>query len=154
MKIQIKSIYGNVLFEYEKENNTVKETLIEANNREVDVSFAYLRGAYLRGADLREVNLRGADLRFAYLGGADLSGADLSGAYLSGAYLPIYCKWNVVFKTNGLIKIGCKEKTIGEWDAWFVGDDVFETKRDTPEFKRIYAHYRAVREYYLLTKDL
>ena len=30
IKIQIKSVFGSVLFEYEKEDNTVKDTVIEA----------------------------------------------------------------------------------------------------------------------------
>lgn len=62
IKIQIKSIWGGTLFEYEKENNTVRDTLIEAIKK----------GANLRCADLRC---------------ADLCGADLRGAYLCGAYL-------------------------------------------------------------------
>ena len=77
IKIDIKSIFGNVLFSFEKENNTIKDTLEEAN----------LRGANLRGANLRGANLRGAYLRGAYLRGADLGGADLGGAYLRDAYL-------------------------------------------------------------------
>lgn len=52
-KIEIKSIWGSVLFEYEKENNSVKETLIEAVKRGADLRGANLRGAYLGGADLR-----------------------------------------------------------------------------------------------------
>ena len=66
-KIEIKSIFGKLLFEYEKENNCIKDTVIEAIKRDAD-----LRGAYLLGADLR-----GAYLRGAYLQGADLRGADL-----------------------------------------------------------------------------
>ena len=58
IKIQIKSIWGSVLFEYEKESNTIKDTLIEALKKD-----AYLRGADLRGADLSSADLRGADLR-------------------------------------------------------------------------------------------
>ena len=58
VKIQIKSVFGRVLFEYEKENNTIKDTLVEAVKRGAD-----LRGAYLRDADLRGANLRGANLR-------------------------------------------------------------------------------------------
>ena len=65
IKIQIKSILGSVLFEYEKKNNTTKDTLVEAVNRR----------ANLIGADLRRANL--------------------SGAYLSGAkyipYIPMSC---------------------------------------------------------------
>ena len=71
-KIEIKTIWGDIIFTHEKENNTVKDTLQEAVNS----------GAYLGGADLRGADLRGADL-----GGADLRGADLGGAYLRGAYL-------------------------------------------------------------------
>ena len=41
-KIEIKSVLGKVLFEYEKEDNTIKETLIEAVKR----------GANLGGANL------------------------------------------------------------------------------------------------------
>ena len=45
--IQIKSRFGSVLFERDKENNSVKETLLEAVK-----SNAYLRSADLCGADL------------------------------------------------------------------------------------------------------
>ena len=48
-KIEIKSVWGSILFEYEKENNSVKDTLIEAVKRD-----ANLRGANLRGANLGE----------------------------------------------------------------------------------------------------
>ena len=43
VKIEIKSIFGKVIFEYSKENNTIKDTIEEAIKR----------GAYLGGADLR-----------------------------------------------------------------------------------------------------
>ena len=86
-KIEIKSIFGNVLFEFEKENNIVKDTLIEAVKRGAYLGGAYLRGADLRGADLGGADLGGADLSGAYLGGAYLRGADLGGAYLRGADL-------------------------------------------------------------------
>jgi len=87
-KIQIKSIYGSsILFEYEKENNTVKETVIEAISRDANLIGADLRGANLIGADLRGANLRGANLRGADLRGADLIGANLRGADLIGANL-------------------------------------------------------------------
>ena len=102
IKIQIKSIWGTVLFEYEKENNTIKDTLLEAIKEGAylrgadlsgadlsgaDLSGADLSGADLSGADIRGANLRGADLRGADLSGADLSGADLSGADIRGANL-------------------------------------------------------------------
>ena len=87
IKIQIKSIFGSVLFEYSKENNTIKDTLCEANLRGANLRGANLRGADLRGANLRGANLRGADLCEADLCEADLRGADLCEANLRGANL-------------------------------------------------------------------
>ena len=87
IKIQIKSIFGSVLFEYSKENNTIKDTLCEANLRGANLREADLRGADLREADLREANLRGANLRGANLREADLRGANLRGANLREADL-------------------------------------------------------------------
>jgi len=75
MKIQIKSIYGDVLFEYEQKDNTVKDTLLAAIK-----SRANLSGANLYGADLSGANLYRADLSGASLSGASLYRADLSGA--------------------------------------------------------------------------
>ena len=74
-KIEIKSVFGKLLFEYEKENNTVRDALLKAIE-----SGANLSSANLRGADLCNADLCNADLSGANLCGADLSGADLSGA--------------------------------------------------------------------------
>ena len=81
-KIEIKSILGSILFEYEKENNSIKDTLIEAVK-----SGANLHGANLRGANLCSAELGGANLCSAELGGADLHGANLCGADLCSAEL-------------------------------------------------------------------
>ena len=86
-KIQIKSIWRKVLFEYESKKNSTKKTLEQARKEGADLRGAYLRGADLRGAYLRGAYLRGADLRGADLEGAYLKGADLRGAYLRGADL-------------------------------------------------------------------
>ena len=77
IKIKIKSLWGSILFEYENENNNIKDTLLEAIK-----SSANLRGADLRSADLRGANLSSADLRSADLSSANLIGADLRGADL------------------------------------------------------------------------
>ena len=83
IKIQIKSRFtDSILFEYESENNTIKETVVKAVK-----SCANLYGANLYGADLRGANLRGADLRGADLSCANLYGANLYGANLYGANL-------------------------------------------------------------------
>ena len=97
IKLQIKSRWtGSVLFEYETENNTIKDTLIEAVKNKAYLLDADLRGADLSDADLSDADLRGADLRDADLSDADLSDAclsdaDLSGACLSGADLSGAC---------------------------------------------------------------
>ena len=104
-------------------------------------------------------NLSGSDLSGSNLSGSDLSESNLSGSDLSGTkinpfsyrnisiILPENSKLESVKYSEIFIKIGCKEKTIKEWDKWFRSDEEFETKRDTFRFKQIYAHYRSVREY-------
>jgi len=101
-KIEIKSVFGKVLFTYEKENATIKDAveqavkekanLSSADLRSADLSSANLSSADLRladlsSADLSSANLRLADLRFADLSSADLSSANLSSANLSSANL-------------------------------------------------------------------
>jgi len=103
VKIQIKSrLDSHIIFEHDRENNTIKLTAETAASAYADLGGAYLGGAdlggadlgganlggaYLGGANLRGANLRGANLGGAYLGGADLGGADLRGANLGGADL-------------------------------------------------------------------
>ena len=87
IRIDIKSIFGDVLFSFEKENNTIKDTLVEANLKDADLGNASLEGADLEGADLKGAYLKGANLRNANLKDADLKGAYLKGAYLKGANL-------------------------------------------------------------------
>ena len=88
IKIEIKHyITGKVLFEFEKEGNTIKDTVVEANLRGANLRGANLYGADLHGADLRGANLRGADLYGANLREADLREADLREADLRGANL-------------------------------------------------------------------
>ena len=74
-KLQIKTWGGELLFEYESENNTLKKTLEAAIK-----SKANLFGANLYRADLSGANLYRADLSGADLFGANLYRADLSGA--------------------------------------------------------------------------
>lgn len=88
MKIQIKNRWTDgVLFEYEKENNTILDTIQEAVKQGVNLGFADLQGADLRGANLKNAFLQGADLRGADLYDANLSGVDLNCSDLRGAIL-------------------------------------------------------------------
>jgi hypothetical protein len=82
LNIQIKSIWGSLLFEYECEANTPKKTLEKAVSKKANLWGANLGEADLRGADLRRANLGEADLRGADLGEADLGEADLGRANL------------------------------------------------------------------------
>ena len=53
IKIEIRNRWtGKVLFEYEKEDNTIKETVVEAVKKGADLRGAYLRDAYLVDAYL------------------------------------------------------------------------------------------------------
>ena len=87
MKITIKSIFENVLFEHTCENNTLLKTLKEALKEDIDLKYVNLSGAKLSSAKLSSADLSGADLRYANLSNADLSDVDLSGAKLSNADL-------------------------------------------------------------------
>ena len=199
-KIQIRNRFsGNVIFEYESENNTMKETvetyieneldsgkssadLSYADLRSADLSYADLSSADLRSADLSSADLRSAELSYADLRSADLSYANLSSADLSyadlsyadlsyadlrsanlrsanlrsanlrsaknkeTAYIPLNCKWGFSIKGD-LIVIGCKEKTIEQWDGFFNSNDIYETRRGTEQFKQIEAVYKACKAY-------
>lgn len=146
IKLQIKNRFtGSILFEFEKENNTIRETLIEALSKGADLQDAYLRDADLQDADLQGADLKGADLKGAYLQGADLQdadlrgadlrGADLQGAYLKGAYLRDAEKIKTAAVFTGLyqyivipyiteenikrVKMGCDSRSLEEWEENF-----------------------------------
>jgi len=89
MLIQIKKRKTDeVIFESDKENNTIKETVEEAVRQgislhEADLHCAYLRGVDLYSADLSCADLSGAHLHWANLNSVNISGADLTRADLS-----------------------------------------------------------------------
>ena len=154
IKIQIKSVLGEVLFELEKENNTIKETLEQAIKENANLYNANLRNADLYNANLINANLEDADLRNANLEDTNLYNANLRGANLEDAknketaILPIFCKWSYGIKGD-LIIIGCKQKTIEEWDIWFNSNEEYSTRRNTDDFKQIEAVYNSLKSYYL-----
>ena len=82
VKIVIKSVFGEVLFEYSKEDNTIKDTVEEAVRQGIS-----LNGASLDWASLNWASLNGASLDWASLNGASLNGASLNGASLNRASL-------------------------------------------------------------------
>jgi len=164
IKIQIKSILGKLLFEWESEDNTIKETVEKAikenaDLRSADLCYADLRYANLSSADLSSANLSSANLRYANLSSANLSSADLRSADLRSAdlsyavnkelaYIPMFCKWGVSL-FGEKITIGCQKKSVEEWDIFFSGTGEFETKRGTEQFKQIEAMYLGYKAYLL-----
>jgi uncharacterized protein YjbI with pentapeptide repeats len=91
-KIEIKNVFGGLIFTYEAKNATIKDAVEQAVRENVclisaNLSSADLSSANLRSADLHSANLRSADLRWANLSSADLSSANLSSANLSSADL-------------------------------------------------------------------
>ena len=124
IKIKIKSVSGKVLFELEKENNTIKETLEQAVKDNANLEYANLEYANLINANLRNAKNK------------------------ENAILPIFCKWSYGIKGD-LIVIGCEQKTIKEWDLWFNSNDEYSTSRGSEEFKQIEAIYNALKYYYL-----
>ncbi len=190
--IEIKSVFGEVLFTYTNENATIKDAveqavkekislqnanlesanlrsanlnsadlrsanLRSANLNSANLNSANLESANLRSADLRSANLRSANLESANLRSANLRSANLRSANLysanlysaenkENAYLPIFCIWNHSV-IGSKIQIGCKEKTIEEWDLFFASDEIYSTERNTEDFKQIQATYEAYKAY-------
>jgi hypothetical protein len=58
----------------------------------------------------------------------------------------MHCKWSHGI-TNNKISIGCKTKSIEEWEVFFNSNEEFQTKRDTKEFKQIQAVFEAYKAY-------
>ena len=94
IKIQIKSIYGSILFEYESEQNTLKNTVIKAVN-----SGAYLTGAYLRGAEIKDITIKKYTV--------------ITGLY-NYVVIPIISEDNVKW-----VKMGCYLRTVEDWNKDF-----------------------------------
>ena len=98
-----------------------------------------MEGANLEGANLEGANLEGANLRCAYLEGAK--------SLDKITKLPMYCKWSHGITNGNLIHIGCKKRTIDEWDKFFNSDEKLSTERGTEQFKQIQAVYEAYKAY-------
>ena len=164
IKIEIKHwITGSILFEYSKENNTIKDTIIEAVKNKAYLQGAYLRGAYLQGAYLRGAYLQGAYLQGAYLRGAYLRGADLRGADLRGEKIENAIVFNGLYKYEVMpyitklgikrIKMGCHNRTLDEWTSDFWNnDDEFPNNDSLDSNLRLMAFETAKKWFELIDK--
>ena len=139
--------------------NLINANLEYANLRNANLEYANLENANLGNANLEYANLENANLEYANLENANLRNANLENADLRNvnlenvknketAILPIFCKRNYGIKGD-LIKIGCVEKTIEQWDLWFDSEEEYSTSRNTKDFKQIQAVYNALKVYYL-----
>ena len=121
-------------------------------------------------ADLSDTNLSDANLSYANLSDANLSDANLSDANLSYAnlsdanlsyakHVPMHSRWEVSFTESPslVVHIGCKTKSIAEWDAIFerIGEsmNIALSMFESPELgsnddaRKIRANYMAIRAY-------
>ena len=104
VKIEIKNRWtGKLIFEYESENNTIKETVLKAIEAGADLSKANLSKANLSKANLSGADLSGADLSWADLSRADLSKADLSAIKADFFYVLLNAKKEVGFLKQAII---------------------------------------------------
>ena len=105
IKLQIKNRYtGSILFEYEKENNTLKDTVVEAVSKKADLRGADLQGAYLQGADLRGAYLQGYKIKTAVV--------------FSGLYTYVVIPY-ITEENESRIKMGCYDRSLKEWEEDF-----------------------------------
>ena len=150
--IEIKNIYGDVIFKHTAEDNTITLTveaavscgvsLANANLAGTCLAVADLTGADLTGADLtgadiswadladanlKDANLKDADLKGAFLEGADLNEADITGAKLNWANLN-------GAKNIPFIPLSCPSE--GAFVAWKKVEGKYLVKLQIPEDAR------------------
>jgi len=99
IKIIIKSLIGSVLFEFKKEENTIKDTLIEAVKKRADLQGANLQGAYLQEAYLQEEKIKTAIV-------------------FTGLYNYIVIPY-ITEKDEKRVKMGCYDRSLSEWENNF-----------------------------------
>jgi len=107
----------------------------------------YFLGGYFRGGYFRGGEFLGGE----FLGGEFLGGYFRGGYFLGGIMMPL-CKWVYGFDNEGKIKIGCKSKSLEEWQKWFDSDEEYSTKRGTEDFKKIRACFEAAKAYLIAMK--
>ena len=155
--IEIKNIYGDVIFKHEAENNSITLTVETAVSCDVSLANANLAGACLavaclavadlEGADLEGANLEDADISWANLIGANLEdanikdanlkGAILIGANLKGANLErviIDMAYLVGAKNIPFIPLACPSE--GAFTAWKQVEEKYLVKLQIPEDAR------------------
>jgi uncharacterized protein YjbI with pentapeptide repeats len=108
----------------------------------------FLGGNFL-GGNFRGGNFFGGD----FLGGNFFGGDFFGGDFLGGLMIP-HCKWVYGQDCDGKIIIGCKRKTIQEWEEWFAGTEEFDSKRGSEDFKKIQACFEATKTFMNFMKPI
>ena len=116
---------------------------------------ATVESAAKLGISCFRANLSDANLSYANLSYANLSDANLSYA----KHVPMHSRWEVSFTESPslVVHIGCKTKSIAEWDAIFerIGEsmNIALSMFESPELgsnddaRKIRANYMAIRAY-------
>jgi len=152
--------YANLSDANLSDANLSDANLSDAKLRAANLSDANLSYANLSYANLSDAKLRAANLSDANLSYANLSYANLSDANLSDAkHVPMHSRWEVSFTESPslVVHIGCKTKSIAEWDAIFerIGEsmNIALSMFESPELgsnddaRKIRANYMAIRAY-------
>ena len=133
----------------------IRATVESAAKLVISCFRANLRDANLRDANLRDANLHEANLRDANLHAANLSDTNLRDA----KHVTMHSRWEVSFTESPslVVHIGCKTKSIAEWDAIFerIGEsmNIALSMFESPELgsnddaRKIRANYMAIRAY-------
>ena len=122
-KITIKSIFGKKLFEFEKEDNTIKDTVLEAIKK----------GAELRGVDLEGIKIKKANV-------------------FTGLYKYIVIPFITIDNVN-YVKMGCHTRTVEEWDKDFWNNpNEFPNDGDEDSKMRLFA-YEAAKRWFDIVKE-
>ena len=114
-KIEIKNRFtGKIIFEFSKENNTIKDTVKEYIKKELESgkSSADLSSADLRSADLSDADLSSADLR-----SANLHYANLDKRYISITRIGSNNRMTTYCFEDDVIWCGCFKGTLSEFES-------------------------------------
>jgi len=160
MKIQLKTIFGKIIFESEKENNSIPEAVkdyikqeLEKGNSYTNLSYADLSYAdlsytdlssadlsytNLRSADLSSANLSYADLSYTNLRSADLSSANLSSAKLDKKYISVSCigsskRMTTYCFEDDIVWCGCFKGTLNDFE-----NEVNKTHKNNKQYLKEY----------------
>ena len=126
IKIEIKNRFtGKIIFEFSKENNTIKDTVQEYIKKELESGKSY--------ANLRSADLRSADLRYADLRSANLSYADLDKRYISITRIGSSNRMTTYCFDDDIIWCGCFKGTLQEFE-----DKVNITHKDNELYLKQY----------------